>query len=309
MLNNTRSSASQFYTGVCLVLIAALGFSAKAVFIKLAYRYGYSVDAISLMSLRMLMSLPMFILLAVLENRVHQQRQNIELSDWLRVIVLGLMGYYAASLLDFNGLRYISAGLERVILYLYPTFVLLLSALLYRRRIRTAELAALVLSYGGTLVVYWDNVSLGLEKVLLGTLLVLGSALVFAGFLIGSQAMINKLGSLRFTVWSMSAASCGTLVHFVIKHGLPMPDFDVEIYCLAFLMAVVSTVIPAVCMNSGIKMLGANKAAMVSSIGPVGTLLMAYLFLGEAITLAQLLGTALVLLGVYSVSNYKKAVD
>jgi drug/metabolite transporter (DMT)-like permease len=287
------------------VLFAAVGFSAKAVLIKLAYQYGAHVDAITLMMLRMIMALPFFLLVAFWNNKRVAGQQKIHFKEGISVLVLGVMGYYLASLFDFKGLQLISAGLERVILFLFPTFVLLFSAIFQRRKVSRFEMLALGLSYAGTFVVYIENINLNSQQVLLGSGLVLASAITFACFLMGSGVMIVKLGSVRFTAYSMSVACVATGVHFAVEHGFKRLEIPADVYILALLMAVFSTVLPAFFMNAGIRKIGASRAAVISSVGPIGTLIMAYAFLGEAITIAQIAGTLLVLVGVYFVSRNK----
>jgi drug/metabolite transporter (DMT)-like permease len=294
--------------GYGLVLLGALGFSAKAILIKLAYAVNAEVDAITLMALRMLFALPFFLLVAVLHNNA----LPLDKKQWGAVIILGLMGYYLASYLDFIGLQYISAGLERVIIFLYPTFVVLFSALVYRRRITVRVGIALGLSYIGTLLVFIEHLSVTSSGLLLGSGLVLGSAIIFSWFVMGSGVMTQRIGSARFTAYTMTVASVATLVHFAFQHGeglirlfsLPYSEWQ-RVYYLALIMAVFSTVLPAFFMNAGIRRIGAGSASIISTTGPIATLVLAYMLLGEAITLIQLVGTFFVLAGVYVVSRVK----
>ena len=181
------------YTGAIFVLLAALGFSAKAVLIKLAYAYGSQVDAITLMTLRMSMALPFFLLVAVWNGR-KGTGQALRALDWLKILGLGVMGYYLASYLDFSGLQLISAGLERLILFLYPTFVVLFSAAIYRRFINRRELLALGLSYAGMVMVFIENMTVDSPRLFLGSAFVLASAVSFACFMLGSGIMIRRIG-------------------------------------------------------------------------------------------------------------------
>lgn len=290
--------------GCALVLLGALGFSAKAIFIKLAYAAEGQIDAISLMALRMLFSLPLFLAVALWHNR-QSPAAALTKKQWAALTVLGLMGYYIASYLDFIGLLYISAGLERVILFLYPTFVVLFSALLYRKGISLREIAALGLSYAGMLLVFIEQLSMESSGIWLGSSLVLAGAVIFAFFTMGSGVMGRRIGSARFTAYTMTIASIATLVHFAVNHGTALTGFSAEVYKQAMLMAVFSTVLPAFFMNAGIRRIGAGPASIISMIGPIATLALAFLFLGEAVTLPQLAGTVFVLAGVYVVSRAK----
>jgi drug/metabolite transporter (DMT)-like permease len=297
--------------GYSLVLLGALGFSAKAILIKLAYTANVEVDAITLMALRMLFALPFFLLVAIWRNN-QTPAPPLDKKQWAAVIVLGLMGYYIASYLDFIGLQYISAGLERVIIFLYPTFVVLFSAVVYRRRITARVGIALSLSYIGTMLVFIEHLSTESSGLLLGSGLVLGSAVIFSWFVMGSGIMTQRIGSARFTAYSMTVASVATLVHFGFRHGttfshslsLPFAAWE-RVLSLAFLMAIFSTVLPAFFMNAGIRRIGAGSASIISTTGPIATLVLAYMLLGEAITSIQLAGTFFVLAGVYVVSRVK----
>lgn len=292
------------WVGLTLVLLGACGFSAKAILIKLAYTQGAQVDAITLMALRMLFSLPFFVLVAI-GNRKQSQNQPLPAGQWLWLGLLGLMGYYLASYLDFLGLQYISAGLERVILFLYPTFVVVFSALLHKRKIGGRVLLALLLSYAGMVLAFAGNISVASTHVWLGSALVLGSAVVFAGFTMGSGQMTPSMGSARFTAYTMTVACLATLAHFAVQRGWVLTGLPVPVYFLAGLMAVFSTVLPAFFMNAGIQRIGAGSASIISTIGPMMTLGLAYWLLDEAVTYLQLAGTALVLAGVYAASKIK----
>ncbi|MGZ4977076.1 MAG: DMT family transporter [Methylobacter sp.] len=295
--------------GYLFVLLGAFGFSAKAVLVKLAYSYSQQLDVITLMVLRMAISLPFFLAVALWsanDSAKTDDAQRLNKLDWLMIFGLGLLGYYIASFLDFAGLQYISAGLERLIIFLYPTFVVLFTAAGQRRAINRHQALALVLSYVGMMLVFADNSEeAASSSLLLGSALVLASAIAFAFFLMGSGMMVKRIGSTRFTAYSMTVACLATGLHFVLQHGAQSLSLPANVYWLALIMALFSTVLPAFFMNAGIRRIGAGPASIISSIGPVGTLALAFLFLDETLTLAQLGGTALVLIGVYVVSRAK----
>jgi drug/metabolite transporter (DMT)-like permease len=299
----------QVIFGYLFVLLGAFGFSAKAVLVKLAYTYSYQLDAITLMVLRMAISLPFFLAVAIWsanDSARINDAQRLSGQDWLMIFGLGLLGYYIASFLDFAGLQYISASLERLILFLYPTMVVLFTAALQRRAINRHQTLALALSYAGMILVFVDNMaSIASSGLLLGSALVLSSAVAYAFFLMGSGMMVKRIGSTRFTAYSMTVACLATGLHFVIQHGSEMLSLPANVYWLALIMAIFSTVLPAFLMNAGIRRIGAGSASIVSSAGPIATLGLAFLLLGEALTLAQLAGTALVLVGVYVISRAK----
>ena len=218
------------------------------------------------------------------------------------LLFLGVIGYYLASLLDFMGLELIPAGLERLILFLYPTFVVLLTAGIYRRRIGRASGLALLLSYVGIGLVYGVAPMDSTVDVTLGALLVLGSALAFAVYMTLSGHVIPRFGSRRFTAYSMSVACAVTIGHFLISRPITQLEVSEDVIMLAIALALLSTVLPAFLMNAGIRRLGADQAAIIGTIGPVSTLVLAYLVLDETLTPPQIIGAALVLIGVLLVS-------
>ena len=306
MLSKTHFEQRNLVIGCGLVLLGALGFSAKSIIIKLAYAASTQVDAITLMALRMLFALPFFLLVAVWHNK-KSPAQALDKKQWLMIAVLGFIGYYLASYLDFIGLQYISAGLERVILFLYPTFVVLFSAVVHKKPITARVCVALGLSYAGMILVFVEHLSVASSGVLFGSGLVLASAVIFACFTMGSGVMVLKIGSARFTAYTMTVASIATLVHFAFRHGVALTGFPADVYLLALIMAVFSTVLPAFLMNAGIRRIGAGSASIISTTGPIATLVLAYMILDEAITMLQLAGTFFVLAGVYVVSRVVKA--
>ena len=221
------------------------------------------------------------------------------------ILGLGVLGYYLASYLDFEGLQYIPAGLERLILFLYPTFVVLFSAGIYRHAIARPQIIALGLSYAGMMMVFMDNMAMESTRVLIGSVLVLCSAIVFAFFMMGSGVMIKRIGSRRFTAYSMTVACLATGLHYATLHGVNPLAIPEDIYWLALIMAIFSTVMPAFLMNAGIRRIGVGSASIISSAGPISTLGLAFLLLGEEVTIVQVAGTVFVLAGVYVVSQSK----
>lgn len=305
----TQQHYKQAIIGYLFVLLAAFGFSAKSILVKLAYGYSHQLDAITLMLLRMVISLPFFLCVAVWSARKSIQNSDTQLmrkQDWLMVMGLGVLGYYLSSLLDFEGLAYIPASLERLILFLYPTLVVLLTAGLYRKAINRHQALALILSYAGMILVFVDNkMQSNSPSLILGSSLVACSAMTFAIFMVGSGMLIKRIGAMRFTAYSMTVACVVTGLHFIVRHGGYPLDLPAGVYGLAVIMAIFSTVLPAFLMNAGIQRIGAGSASIISSAGPIGTLVLAFFLLGEAVTIAQLAGTVLVLVGVYVVSRAK----
>jgi drug/metabolite transporter (DMT)-like permease len=212
------------------------------------------------------------------------------------------MGYYLASLLDFIGLTYISAGLERLILFLYPTMVVLLAKLFYRAPVGPSQRTALLLSYLGILLVFAHEQGAQSRDLLRGASYVFASALVFALFLTGSGRLVQRFGSRRFTAYSMTVACVATALHFALSRPVAQLAVSGRVFTLALLLALFATVLPAFLMNAGIRRLGAGRAAVIGTVGPVATLAMAYVFLDEVLGPAQVLGATLVLGGVLWVS-------
>ena len=284
--------------GVILVAMAAIFFSAKAIFVKMAYQY--SVDTVTLMTLRMGFSLPFYLITGWLFANSNQT--PLTQNDYFKVIAIGVCGYYLASLFDLNGLRYISASFERLILYLYPTMVLLISAVIFKKKILRKEKIALVVGYLGIAVIFLYDQSLQGDDILLGTINVLLSALAFAVFIVGSGQLGPRIGSVRFTTIAMVAASVVIGLHFLLTHPISALRVASEVYWIALAIAVISTVIPTYLMAAGINKIGANQGALVGAIGPVSTMVMAYFILGEVLTPIHIVGMVLVLVSVISIS-------
>lgn len=285
---------------VCVAL-AAFGFSFKSVLIKLGY--GHGADAQTLMALRQLFSAPFFLALALWPG-VPGSGGPVGRRDWGHVILLGCIGFYLAAYLDFLGLQYVTAGLERLILFLYPTMVIALSAAWLKERIRGRQVAALGVSYAGIGLVFVEHVQGGgpQRDLALGSALVFASALVYSVFLIGSSRVVHRFGAVRFTAWGMLVATVLGTLQFGLTHGVGALRMPTPVYGIAAVMAIVSTVLPAVLMSEGLRRIGANQAALVGTIGPVITMLLGALVLGETIGPWQIAGAALVLAGVLVIS-------
>jgi drug/metabolite transporter (DMT)-like permease len=277
-------------------LLAAAGsvlFSAKAVVIKLAYRHG--VDPLTLLALRMLFAAPFFALALAWSSR---GRPRLSGRDHARLALLGVVGYYGASYFDFLGLQYISAGLERLILYLYPTIVVLVSVLFLRKPFTRNHALALLLAYGGILAVFWHDAGAGGERVALGSLLVFGSAVTYALYLVLGGELVHRLGAIRLTSYAILVSTAAVLLQFAVQNPLASFDQPPPVYWLSAINGFFCTVLPAFATMLAIERIGAGRTATVAMLGPVATLLLAWVFLGEAVTGWGLAGTALVLAGV-----------
>jgi drug/metabolite transporter (DMT)-like permease len=283
-----------------MAIFGSIAFSGKAIIVKLAYRYG--VDAVTLIMYRMLFALPLFALMAWWASR---GKEPLTAKDWLGVIGLGFSGYYLASFLDFMGLQYISASLERLILYLNPTLVLILGALLFKRRITRTQAIAMALSYGGVLLVFGHEVSFEGKDVLLGTALVFGSAVSYAIYLVYSGEMVKRLGSLRLVGLATSVACLFCIAQFLILNPMSAAVVAPEVIWLSVLNATLCTAVPVLLVMMAIERIGAGLAAQTGMIGPMSTIAMGVIFLGEQLNTWIIGGTVLVLLGVYWVSRSK----
>ncbi len=295
-------------SGAALVLVSAIAFSAKAIFVKLAYddptAFKNAVDPVTLLTLRMLIALPLFALIAWWSSRGQKALSN---QDWRAVVLLGLMGYYAASLLDFWGLQYITAALERLILFLNPTIVVLISVLALGYRIGKRDVFALAISYVGIGLVFVHDLQFDPAQVLIGSGLVLLSAVFYAAYLVGGGEMVKRIGAVRFAAYASIVSTIAIAVHFFITHApTVLLTQTPRVYSLVGWMAIVSTVLPVILMAEGMRRIGSSNAAMISSIGPIATIFMGAIFLGEPVTALQLVGAALVLVGVMVISLKKK---
>ncbi|HEY4104501.1 MAG TPA: DMT family transporter [Polyangiaceae bacterium] len=287
--------------GVVWVLVSGVAFSAKAILVKLAYRD--DVGAVSLLALRFSFSAPFFALGAYFSG---SRKGTLTRRDALATVGLGVLGYYAASLTDFIGLRYISAGLERLILFVYPTLVVLMEAWLFQVKIGRRQVLALVVTYGGIGLAFRGELGNYGSDVARGAAWVFVCALTYALYLLGAGRMVPKLGAQRFTSLALLAAAAAVLIHAGLS-GAKILGLPARVYGIGLLMALVATVLPAFLLARGIALLGSGPAAIVSTIGPVSTIVLAYFFLQEPISLTEIFGTALVIFGAALVASGGKA--
>jgi drug/metabolite transporter (DMT)-like permease len=292
----------QLSTGAWLAILAQFGFGAKAIFIKLAYAAHPDLDAVTLLALRMIFSLPFFLLMVWWARRQSGAAPVVPLTkrDWWLVVFLAFVGYYLSSFLDFWGLQYISAALERLILFTNPTFVVLLSAVFLAVKITRRVALALVVSYIGLVLAYWHDLRItdDASALVKGTLLVLGAALSYAIYLLLGGQITKRIGSTRFTAYMMLIATVFVLAQFVAMRPLAALDLPMTVYAYCIGLALFSTAAPVWMMAEALKRLGANDASMIGSVGPIVTIGLGVVFLGESVSLLQLIGAALVLFGV-----------
>lgn len=296
----TPAAAPALAGGLAIAIVGAVLFSTKAVVAKLLYRY--HIDAVTLIAFRMLFSLPAFAAVAFWQMRAGPPLSN---SDRWRLVALGLIGYYLSSFLDFLGLQYISVGLERLILFLTPTFVLLATALVFKRRIGAAQWGALALSYCGIVLVFVHDLAGGAGSIVTGALLVLGSALSYAVYLLFTGEMVQRIGALRLVAYAMCVSSVACIAQFFLLRPASLLIQPAAVYGLSLVNGVFCTIFPVFMTMIAVRRIGAATASQAGMVGPVSTLFLGALVLGEPITAIQLAGTALVIGGIYILSKKK----
>lgn len=290
------------YSGVFIAIVGVVLFSAKAVMVKLAYQY--EVSSIHLLLFRMLFSLPIYFAIAIFYRP--KQKEQIKKTDYTWLAFFGFIGYYLASYFDFLGLQYIKAGLERIILFLYPTLVVIISRIFFKTKINQKQLIAIVITYVGVIVAFWNDVQFSGTKIYLGAFLIFLSALTYASYLVGSGWLIPKFGVTLFTSYAMIISTICVIVHYLITDRTTIFNYAAEVYLLGGLMAFVSTLIPSFLVSIAIKKMGAANFSIIGSTGPVSTIILAFIFLNETVSSLQILGSIIVIIGVIFVSKNKK---
>jgi drug/metabolite transporter (DMT)-like permease len=298
-LNSTDRTAHRL-EGLTLASVGAIAFSGKAIIVKLSYRYG--VDAVTVIMYRMLFSLPLFLTLSWWAGR---GKPRLTAGDWGTLLGLGFSGYYLASFLDFAGLQYINASLERLILYLNPTFVLVMGVFLFRQQVTRPQWIALVMSYLGILVVFGHDFSLKGSHVALGAALVFASAISYAFYLVFSGQAVKRLGTMRIVGVATSIACVLCIAQFFILRPASAMIVKPEVIELGLLNATLCTFLPVLLVMLAVERVGAAVTAQTGSIGPLSTILLSIWLLGEPFTVWIAIGTALVLAGVYLLARWR----
>lgn len=288
------------WSGLLFAAAGAVAFSGKAIIVKLSYRYG--VDAVTVIMYRMLFALPLFL---ALSWRAGRGQARLEARDWRVLFGLGFSGYYLASFLDFAGLQYIGASLERLILYLNPTIVLVASMLLFKRRVSRPQWLALALSYLGVMVVFGADLSISGSHVALGAALVFGSAVSYALYLVFSGEAVKRLGALRITGVATSIACVLCIAQFYMLRPPSAMFVAPEVVWLAVLNATLCTFCPVLLVMLAIERVGAAVTAQTGMIGPLSTILLSVALLDERLTIWMIIGTCFVLAGVWTLARSK----
>ncbi|QLE02555.1 DMT family transporter [Galbibacter sp. BG1] len=291
------------------VFVGILGvvlFSAKAVMVKLAYQY--NVSSVNLLMFRMLFALPFYILVLIFSKK---KNEKLEKKDFLWLVLFGFIGYYLASYFDFLGLQYIKASIERIILFIYPTIVVVLSRIFLKRPITKVQMLAILLTYLGVIIAFWDEMAVEGATFLVGAGLIFSSALTYASYLTGSDWLIPKFGVVRFTSYAMIISCASVVLHYVLFEQTSLLGYHPNVYWLGLAMAVLSTVIPSYLVSYCIKEIGASNFAILGGLGPISTIALASIFLDEKLSWLQFAGTFLVIFGIVLISvnksTYKKS--
>lgn len=287
--------------GIAMAVLGAILFSAKAIVVKFTYRYG--IDAVTLIAFRMLFAMPFFAAVAWHQSRRAARGEIVVMTfkERVQVCLLGLLGYYLSSFLDFLGLRYITASLERLILFLSPSLVVLLSAFWFKRPIERRQWMAMLLSYAGVVLVFAHDLSFGGgSEVLLGSLFVFGSAASYSVYLICSGELIKRVGPTRLVAYAMLVSCVACIIQFFVVHPASMLIQPAGVYGYSLIHATLNTVVPVFMLMWAVSLIGAPTASLLGMVGPVSVLFLAAWFLDEPITVWQMAGTALVLAGVFA---------
>lgn len=267
--------------------------------VKLAYTY--HIDHLTLLLFRMVFAFPFYVVIALYTKT--KDPKQIEVKDYLWLFLFGFLGYYLASLFDFMGLQYLKAGLERIILFIYPTLVVLLSWLFFKKKLTRNQFLAILITYVGVLITFWDEIGVSGDTVYWGGFLIFLSALTYAAYLVGSGWLIPKFGVLRFTSYAMIISTLCIVIHYAAVSDFDLFNYPKEVYYLGLVMAVFSTVLPSFLVSEAIHRLGASTFSIFGSLGPISTIILAFFFLDERITYLQIFGMLIVITGVTLVSR------
>jgi drug/metabolite transporter (DMT)-like permease len=298
------SGAAYRSWGIAFAICGVLAFSVRPILIKLSYA-AHPVSPTTLLFLRMTLSLPFFLAMGWwMRNR----GPRLTARDWVNVAFLGFIGYYAASFLDFIGLQYVGAGVGRLIMFLYPTLVLVLSFAFLHRKPAARELMALAMSYAGIALVLSTQISPsapGGKLFLFGALLIFGGALLYAVYLVAGSQVVKRVGSMRFTAYSMMVSAVPAVLQFFVLEPLSALDLPAAVWVYALILATLSTVLAVFLAAEALKRIGANQFALIGAVGPVSVAITSAIGLGEPFTWVQAVGGLLVISGVLLVSLKK----
>ena len=300
-MSNERYNSAGF--AAFLAISGIVLFSAKAIMVKLAYRY--DADVLTVLLLRMLFALPFYIFIAWRTGR-NLSGYQLNRKDYLQLIALGFVGYYLASYFDFYGLKFITASLERLILFVYPTLVIINTWIYFKRKPTRLQVYAIIITYGGIILAFADDLSFSGDGLWKGVFFIFLSAFTYALYLVGSGAMIPRIGPVRFTSYAMIVSCIMVILHYSVENTTEVLRQPWQVYALGLAMAIFSTVVPSFLISEAIKRIGASNFSIYGSLGPISTIILAIIFLGERLDIFQIAGTIVVISGV-SIINLKKA--
>jgi drug/metabolite transporter (DMT)-like permease len=296
-------SNKSFVYGIILGLIGIVLFSSKAVMVKMAYQY--QIDAVSVLLFRMLFSFPFYVVIAIIYRKKSNDIVLVK-NDYLWVAFFGVVGYYLSSYFDFVGLIYIKASLERIILFIYPTIVILFNKLFLKEPVSKNQIYAIILTYVGIIIAFWNEVAISGNDTYLGGFFILLCAITYAAYLSGSGWLIPKFGVMKFTAYVMIVSCICVFIHYGITNKIDLLHYPWQVYLLGFLIAIFATVIPSFLVSTSIKLISSSNFAVIAAVGPISTIILAAIFLNEQLTLLQLLGAFAVIIGISLVSLKKK---
>ncbi|WP_158849871.1 DMT family transporter [Algibacter sp. L1A34] len=298
-------TTKKFWSGIAIGVLGIVLFSSKAVMVKLAYNY--NVDAISVLLLRMLFSFPFYVVIAIL-YRNKNNGVEVKKADYKWLLFFGFVGYYLASYFGFVGLTYIKASLERIILFLYPTIVILLNRVFLKQAISKIQAIAIGLTYIGIIIAFSEEVNVSGSEAYLGGFFILLSAITYASYLVGSGWLIPRFDVVKFTAYAMLVSCVCVFIHYGFIGEMDVFGFPWQVYGLGFLIAIFATVIPSFLVSLSIKMISSSNFAIVAGIGPISTIILASIFLNESLTMLQVFGALIVIGGIVfmSIKNRQK---
>jgi len=284
--------------GFFIALSGAILFSTKAILVKLAFQSTH-VDAVTLLFLRMLFSLPFYVAIGWFSSK-KEGIEKLSNKQWFQIACLGILGYYLSSLFDFIGLQYVSAGLERLILFLYPTFSVLINTFYFKSHLSKKQVIALILTYIGIGLAYFAELQVDQanSNFFYGSFMIFLCAITYSIYLVGTGRLVQQVGSTRYTAYAMLFATMGVFLHFIITKNVSTFQISTSLIGYGIALAIVATVVPSFLISNAMKKIGSNNVSIITSIGPVSTILQAHFVLGEKMMVLQVVGTLIVVVGV-----------
>ncbi|MDX1957247.1 MAG: DMT family transporter [Leptospiraceae bacterium] len=291
------------FLGIIFVILSAICFSAKAILVKLFYLE--KPDPIEALFLRMAFALPFFLGIAIYEFYKTDEKNSLDKKEIFKILFLGFFGYHLSSLLDFLGLEYITAGLERLIIYSYPTIVLLLDLFINRKYPQKRQIISFILTYIGIGVIFFDSSLTENKNLYYGSFLVFLCTISYSWYVFSSEKLVKKIGTRKFTSYVLIVSCISVMIHYFVKTNFTIPNYSNRSLIIGLLMGIISTVIPTFLFAAGVKRIGSTKAALLGTVGPISTIILSNSLLDEPITIFEILGSILIIVGVILISRKK----